>query len=168
MTAQGSSDLLPYDLSRLGAWGDLPFFAHDLPRVAAEVARTDGPVFPPPDRTFAALERTQPEATRVVILGQDPYHTPGKADGLAFSIPGGFGGRLAGLGNIFRKLGDILSRGIQDDLVGRVTLFHHAVLHNRNTIGEAQRLIKIMRDEDNGFTQHGLQANELILHFLTD
>ena len=104
MTAQGSSDLRPYDRSRLGAWGDLPFFAHDLPRVAAEVARTDGPVFPPPDRTFAALERTQPEATRVVILGQDPYHTPGKADGLAFSIPEGFGGRLAGLGNIFKEL----------------------------------------------------------------
>jgi uracil-DNA glycosylase len=53
---------------------------------------------------FRALERTQPQNTRVVILGQDPYHTPGKADGLAFSIPQGFGGRLDSLGNIFKEL----------------------------------------------------------------
>jgi uracil-DNA glycosylase len=39
-----------------------------------------------------------------VILGQDPYHTPGKADGLAFSIPQSFGGKLDSLGNIFKEL----------------------------------------------------------------
>jgi uracil-DNA glycosylase len=39
-----------------------------------------------------------------VILGQDPYHTPGKADGLAFSIPDNFGGRLDSLGNIFKEI----------------------------------------------------------------
>jgi len=50
------------------------------------------------------LERCQPEATKVIIIGQDPYHTPGKADGLAFSIPQAFGGRLDSLGNIFKEL----------------------------------------------------------------
>ena len=41
-------------------------------------------------------------------LGQDPYHTPGKADGLAFSVPDGFAGRLGSLGNIFKELQDDL------------------------------------------------------------
>ncbi|KQI73147.1 uracil-DNA glycosylase [Loktanella sp. 5RATIMAR09] len=90
-----------FDLSDLGAWGDLPFFAQDLPRIATQI---DGDFLPPPALTFAALKRTQPAATRVVILGQDPYHTPGKADGLAFSIPTGFGGRLDSLGNIFKEI----------------------------------------------------------------
>ena len=92
------------DLSRLGAWADLPFWAEDYPRIAAALQAEDRAVYPPPDRIFAALERTQPQATRVVILGQDPYHAAGKADGLAFSIPRDFGGRLDSLGNIFKEL----------------------------------------------------------------
>ncbi|MBK4215937.1 uracil-DNA glycosylase [Paracoccus caeni] len=47
---------------------------------------TAGEWFPGPDRLFAALEATAPENTRVVILGQDPYPTPGHANGLAFSV----------------------------------------------------------------------------------
>jgi len=42
-------------------------------------------VFPPPKDIFRAFELCPPENIRVVILGQDPYHTPGVADGLAFS-----------------------------------------------------------------------------------
>ena len=61
-------------------------------------------IFPPQAQWFAALESAAPDAVNVVILGQDPYHTPGKADGLAFSIPAGFGGRLDSLGNIFKEL----------------------------------------------------------------
>ncbi len=92
------------DLSRLGGWADLAFFDDHLPGIESKLADEDGPVFPPVPRIFAALERTQPENTRVVILGQDPYHTPGKADGLAFSIPQGFGGRLDSLGNILKEI----------------------------------------------------------------
>lgn len=93
-----------FDLSRLGGWADLPFFAQDLPGIAAQLAEEARPVYPTAARVFAALERTQPEDVRAVILGQDPYHTPGKADGLAFSIPADFGGRLDSLGNIFKEL----------------------------------------------------------------
>ncbi len=39
-----------------------------------------------PASIFHALELTRPEAVRVVILGQDPYHGPGQAHGLAFSV----------------------------------------------------------------------------------
>ncbi|PJI91602.1 uracil-DNA glycosylase [Yoonia maricola] len=90
-----------FDLTGLGDWGTLPFFTNDLPQITSKI---DGDVLPPPALTFAALARTQPDAVRVVILGQDPYHTPGKADGLAFSIPAQFGGRLDSLGNIFKEI----------------------------------------------------------------
>ena len=40
-----------------------------------------------PATPYRALELTPFEAVRVVVLGQDPYHTPGKAEGLAFSVP---------------------------------------------------------------------------------
>lgn len=96
------------DTSRLGAWGDLPFFAEDLPAIEAALHAETRAVYPPADRIFAALERTQPQDVRVLILGQDPYHSPGKADGLAFSINPQFSGRLGSLGNIFKELHDDL------------------------------------------------------------
>ncbi len=46
-------------------------------------------VYPPRDSRFRALELTPPDAVRVVILGQDPYHGPGQAHGLSFSVPEG-------------------------------------------------------------------------------
>lgn len=93
-----------FDLSRLGGWGQLAFFGDDLARIEAKLAREQRNVFPPAAQVFHALERVPPDAVRVVILGQDPYHTPGKADGLAFSIPQGFGGKLDSLGNIFKEI----------------------------------------------------------------
>jgi uracil-DNA glycosylase len=42
-------------------------------------------VFPHPSKVFRSFELVAPQDVRVVILGQDPYHTPGVADGLAFS-----------------------------------------------------------------------------------
>ena len=46
-------------------------------------------VFPPRGTRLAALELTPLDAVRVVILGQDPYHGPGQAHGLAFSVQPG-------------------------------------------------------------------------------
>ena len=46
-------------------------------------------IFPPGPRIFAALEATPFDATRVVILGQDPYHGAGQAHGLCFSVQPG-------------------------------------------------------------------------------
>lgn len=46
-------------------------------------------IFPRGSDIFTALELTPPEAVRVVILGQDPYHGPGQAHGLSFSVPPG-------------------------------------------------------------------------------
>lgn len=44
-------------------------------------------VYPPGPRIFHAFEATPFEAVKVVILGQDPYHGPGQAEGLCFSVP---------------------------------------------------------------------------------
>lgn len=54
-----------------------------------EAAYATATVYPPREQVFAALELTPPEQVRVVILGQDPYHEPGQAHGLAFSVPEG-------------------------------------------------------------------------------
>ena len=58
-------------------------------------------VYPP--RPLRALELTAPEAVRVVILGQDPYHGPGQAEGLAFSVAPGVKVPPC-LRNIFKEL----------------------------------------------------------------
>jgi len=58
-------------------------------------------VFPP--QPLRALELTPPDAVRVVILGQDPYHGRGQAEGLAFSVAPGV--RLPpSLQNIFKEM----------------------------------------------------------------
>lgn len=44
-------------------------------------------VYPRPDQVFRALKLTEFEEVKVVILGQDPYHGPNQANGLAFSVP---------------------------------------------------------------------------------
>ncbi|MFF2909821.1 uracil-DNA glycosylase [Paenibacillus sp. NPDC057934] len=46
-------------------------------------------IYPPKDELFSALKLTPYEGTRVVILGQDPYHGEGQAHGLSFSVKPG-------------------------------------------------------------------------------
>lgn len=46
-------------------------------------------VYPPAAELFAAFDHTPLEQVKVVILGQDPYHEPGQAQGLCFSVPPG-------------------------------------------------------------------------------
>lgn len=53
---------------------------------AVERAYETAEVYPPRAELFSAFELTPPEQVRVVILGQDPYHEPGQAHGLAFSV----------------------------------------------------------------------------------
>jgi uracil-DNA glycosylase len=68
------------------------------------VAKAKGKeIYPPGDQFFAALEATPPDSIKVVILGQDPYHGPGQAHGLSFSVRGRQ--RIPpSLQNIFREL----------------------------------------------------------------
>jgi len=60
-------------------------------------------IFPKGANYFRALDLTPPEDVRVVILGQDPYHGPGQAHGLSFSVPPGV--RIPpSLVNIYKEL----------------------------------------------------------------
>ncbi len=66
-------------------------------------AYESGAVYPPAQQLFAAFERTPPACVRAVILGQDPYHEPGQANGLAFSVSRGV--KLPpSLQNIYKEL----------------------------------------------------------------
>ncbi len=62
-------------------------------------------IYPPRKQRLRAFELTPLDQVRVVILGQDPYHGPGQAHGLAFSVPDGVK-KPPSLRNIFRELAD--------------------------------------------------------------
>jgi len=72
-----------------------------------EAAYAAAEVYPPRECLFSALEAAPPSAVRCVILGQDPYHAPGQAHGLCFSVPEGTP-LPRSLRNIYRELSDDL------------------------------------------------------------
>lgn len=85
-------------------WADLPFFARDWPCLAARITADPRMILPPEPQRFAALSLTPPDQVRCVILGQDPYPTPGHAHGLAFSVEPDVRPLPRSLSNIFKEL----------------------------------------------------------------
>ncbi|MGO4388198.1 uracil-DNA glycosylase [Microvirga sp. 2YAF29] len=73
-------------------WIRLPFFQDgSAEAVAAKVdaiIATGGEVLPPPEAVFTSMRLTPLDKVKVVVLGQDPYPTPGDSHGLAFSYRG--------------------------------------------------------------------------------
>ncbi len=65
--------------------------------------REKAEIFPKGDQYFAALNAIKFDQVKVVILGQDPYHGPGQAHGLSFSVPMGVDAPPS-LQNIFKEL----------------------------------------------------------------
>lgn len=63
----------------------------------------NAPIYPPKDLVFSAFQHTPFEKVKVVIIGQDPYHGPGQAHGLSFSVPQGVTPPPS-LKNIFKEL----------------------------------------------------------------
>jgi uracil-DNA glycosylase len=84
----------------LGRWAASEPGRATLDAVDARIA-AGAAVYPP--RVFRAFELTPMAETRVVILGQDPYHTPRRAEGLAFSVQAGIAAPPS-LRNIFKEL----------------------------------------------------------------
>ncbi|SDT71045.1 uracil-DNA glycosylase [Actinoplanes derwentensis] len=76
-------------------------------------------VYPPVEDLFAAYRLCSPAQTRVLILGQDPYHGPGQAHGLSFSAREGVR-RPPSLSNIFKELTEDLGvpKPASSDLTG--------------------------------------------------
>ncbi|MFQ5540793.1 MAG: uracil-DNA glycosylase [Candidatus Paceibacteria bacterium] len=87
MEARTDVNIVPEWKALLRAEFEKPYFKELSERVREEYLK--GLVFPHPSRVFRAFELVKPEEVKVVILGQDPYHTPGVADGLAFSTKPG-------------------------------------------------------------------------------
>ena len=102
--------LLTAELDRLSATDWQPFFAQERAKpyfaeldafvTAAAAERT---VYPAPENIFAAFRVCPAASVRAVILGQDPYHEPGQAMGLSFSVPDGCKAPPS-LRNIFKEL----------------------------------------------------------------
>jgi uracil-DNA glycosylase len=78
-----------------------------FPKLVAfvETERRNHTVYPPEGQVFTALKVTPLDSAKVVILGQDPYHGPGQAHGLAFSVKPGVPVPPSLL-NIYRELHD--------------------------------------------------------------
>lgn len=94
------------DWKELGAWGaciDVPKGEWEVLSEQVEHAYAQTEVYPPREKLFAALNTTPPEQVRVVILGQDPYHEPGQAHGLSFSVEPGVTIPKS-LNNIYKEL----------------------------------------------------------------
>jgi uracil-DNA glycosylase len=71
-------------------------------------------IYPPEDQVFTALKLTRFDDARVLVLGQDPYHGPGQAHGLAFSVQPGVRPPPS-LANMLKELRDDLGCRIPDN-----------------------------------------------------
>ncbi len=105
-------------------------------------------IFPPKDHVFEALKLTSYKNTRVVIVGQDPYHGEGEAHGLSFSVQKGVKVPPS-LQNIYKELYDDL--GIPPKSDGDLTnwaksgvLLLNAVLTERLT----DYIIRLLNEKD--------------------
>ena len=85
-------------------------------------------VFPPADDIFNAFHLTPLKDVKVVILGQDPYHNPGQAHGLSFSVQDGVPAPPS-LQNIYKEIGDE---------------YHTAVQKNGNLTGWAKQGVLLL------------------------
>jgi uracil-DNA glycosylase len=136
-------------------------------------------IYPPRDNWFKALEYSSFANTKVVILGQDPYHGEGQADGLSFSVPKGM--KIPpSLNNIFEELenddvefigpshGNLASWAKQGVLLlnSALTVEKHSPSSHANIGWEyiTDRVIRTLNDnkENIVFILWGLAANKKI------
>ncbi len=99
-------------------------------------------VYPPREEVFSAFNNTPLDRVRVVILGQDPYHEPMQANGLAFSVKNGVA-LPPSLKNIFKELqsdmgGELRTNGDLSDWARQGVLLLNSALtvieHDANSM----------------------------------
>lgn len=88
---------------------EAPYFCRLTDFVRNEYRR--GPCYPPGPEIFAAFNLCPFDRVKVVIIGQDPYHGPGQAEGLCFSVKEGVK-EPPSLVNIFREVNDDTGRPV--------------------------------------------------------
>ncbi|CAN7259866.1 uracil-DNA glycosylase [Pseudoxanthomonas sp. LjRoot168] len=85
MTDDDRIKLEPSWKARIGDWLQRPDM-RDLSAFLRQRKSAGARIYPPGPQIFAAFDATPFDAVKVVILGQDPYHGPGQAHGLCFSV----------------------------------------------------------------------------------
>ncbi len=90
-----------------------PYF-QNLVRQLHEEKRAGRVIYPPGPLIFNAFNLTPFDKVKVVIIGQDPYHGPGQAEGLSFSVPHGMP-LPPSLVNIYREIGTDLGVTLNKD-----------------------------------------------------
>ncbi|MFE3646651.1 uracil-DNA glycosylase [Streptomyces sp. NPDC059122] len=107
------TDMLPESWRGvLGEELEKPYFKELIDFVEQE--RTAGPVYPPREQVFAALEATPYDQVKVLILGQDPYHGAGQGHGLCFSVQPGVK-TPPSLRNIYKEMKEELGHPVPDN-----------------------------------------------------
>jgi len=79
-------------------------YMYELQQFLADEKLRGKTLFPPDNQVYYALDRTPFDKVKVVILGQDPYHGPGQAHGLCFSVQPGVAPPPS-LVNIYKEMG---------------------------------------------------------------
>lgn len=82
-----------------------PEYQAELKKFIDTAYNSSSDIYPKQENIFKALELTSLANTKVIIVGQDPYHTPGVAQGLSFSVPND-SKTPPSLKNIFKELYD--------------------------------------------------------------
>lgn len=91
---------------------ETPYFKHVRHYLKKEL-RDGKTIYPPGPKIFNAFNTTPFDKVKVVIIGQDPYHGPGQAMGLCFSVPNSIK-VPASLKNIYKELNRDLGMPIPD------------------------------------------------------
>ena len=137
---------------------DKPYFAALTQFVRNEYAA--GTVYPPGREMFAAFDACPFDDVRVVILGQDPYHEPGQAHGLCFSVNDGvqFPPSLV---NIFKEIESDLGRPMPSS--GNLMRWakHGVLLLNATLTVQEQRVGGFYRC---GYTPFGYRAQSYCIY----
>ena len=89
--------------------------AHDFEQLSKFIKDeyASNTIYPPGNKIFNAFDHCSWDNLKVVIIGQDPYHGPGQANGLCFSVSDGVR-KPPSLINIFKEIQDDLGIGIPD------------------------------------------------------
>ena len=103
------SDHLPENWIKFLTAAGIESSLWEEPLKKLSLRRKNFTVFPPEGKIFTAFELTPPENVRIILLGQDPYHDDGQAEGLAFSVPDGTP-LPPSLRNIFKEFSSDLQR----------------------------------------------------------
>lgn len=159
---------------------DAPYFAQLVSFIEREHLSAI-PFYPPKELVFNAFTKTPFEKVKVVILGQDPYHGPGQAHGLSFSVPRGVRPPPS-LVNIFKELQSdvnlkIPSHGCLDAWAEQGVFLLNATLtvsqnkplshHNKGWEHFTDAVVKKLLEVDNPmvFLLWGKSAQEKCKHF---